>query len=328
LNCGTTLCAYSSFVCGLSGKIKKKVAMRRYSFVPIQRMRHSRPFTVRIDSTQGPLSMPPDRGYINPHVYIDYSPYFGGQSGKGLFSRREMSYGLEIINVPAYLSHFGDEPLQEQVMVLTREVFKKLVADDPDSTFIMKRVLSMVTGGYPSYFIRERDLMNFAEELNMKEQLPRSAKDFLTGGSFTTSDLQRLPSRIEFNRYDVEFKGQRGICIFPEAQYFNHNCEANVEISISYSAQQKNFVLSARTCRPIAAGEELLIHYMPDAEKLPISRYALAMRERWGFECQCSKCRRRALQGVSIWLFALLIPSMIFVRRFFKERSDFRTRSF
>eukprot|EP00331_Platyophrya_macrostoma_P000970 CAMPEP_0176405754 /NCGR_PEP_ID=MMETSP0127-20121128/509_1 /TAXON_ID=938130 /ORGANISM="Platyophrya macrostoma, Strain WH" /LENGTH=136 /DNA_ID=CAMNT_0017784839 /DNA_START=601 /DNA_END=1008 /DNA_ORIENTATION=- len=136
----------------------------------------------------------------------------------------------------------------------------------------------MAYGGF-SYFTRERDVFEFVESIRIEGTMKTGA-DYLNSGEYTTLDFQKLPLAIEFNRWEVEYRGRKGICLFPEAQYFNHQCEPNVEISISYNPSKANFYLSARACKPIKAGEELFINYMPN-NNLPLSRFSLALRKRW-----------------------------------------------
>lgn len=244
---------------------------------------------------------------------------------------REIGYDREIMKLPAFCTYIGntnEESLREQVLILTKQVFTKLVcAPQETQDYIRSRVMTLMPGGF-SYFTRERDVMDFAEEVRAPgaEGALRNGTALLMGGSFSSYDLQKLPLIIEFNRVDVEYRGLRGLCLFPEACYFTHSCEPNVELNITYDNVKSNFVLSARTVRPVRAGEELLINYMP-GNRYPLSRLAIAMKRRWGFECSCVRCRSRAI-GAAVMLFiVLIVPICILARTFVMERMENKIRA-
>ncbi|CUF65202.1 transmembrane protein, putative [Bodo saltans] len=274
-------------------------------------------------AVQGPITNSKEGTYVSTEIIVDMSQALGGQYARGMFAKRDMAYGREILNIPAFLMYIGDEPQREQVLILTKEVFSKLVLNHPDKKFIEARILTMASGGF-SYFTRERDVQEFAETVKIPNSFKTGA-DYLQAGEYGTFDLQKLPLILDFNRWDVEYRGRKGICIFPEAQYFNHQCDANVEISISYSKSKENFVLSARTIKPIQAGEELFINYLP-GNTLPLSRLSLALRKRWGFECTCVVCKSRAIGAVTVIFVAVCLPFAIFMRSVYVARMDSKQR--
>lgn len=274
-------------------------------------------------AVQGPITNSQEGTYVSTDIIVDMSQSLGGQYARGMFAKREIAYGRELLNIPAYLMYIGDEPIREQVLILTKKVFTNLVLNHPDKKFIEARILTMASGGF-SYFTRERDVMEFAESVKVPNSFKTGA-DYLQGGEYGTFDLQKLPLILDFNRWEVEYRGRKGICIFPEAQYFNHQCEANVEISISYSKSKENFVLSARTIKPVQAGEELFINYLP-GNTLPLSRLSLALRKRWGFECTCVVCKSRAIGAVTVIFVAVCLPFAIFMRSVYVARMDSKQR--
>ncbi|KAG5501370.1 hypothetical protein JKF63_03182 [Porcisia hertigi] len=284
----------------------------------------------RVSTVQGRIEVPPG-GFVTTDVKIDMNASFGGAFARGVFAEREISYGREIMNIPAYCMYIGEsdqQPLREQVLIMTKEIFSKVVHGTPqDQQYVKHRILSLMSGGF-SYFTRERDVFDFAEEVRAPgaEGAFRNGSSCLMSGEFSSYDLQKLPLIIEFNRFEVDYRGRRGICLFPEASYLNHSCEPNVELSITYNALKSNFFLSARAVRPIREGEELFINYMP-GNNLPLSRLALAMKKRWGFECSCVKCKSRAVGAVTVVFVVLLIPVMMYIRRFIVERTKEKHRS-
>ncbi|CAJ1027591.1 SET domain containing protein, putative [Leishmania lindenbergi] len=256
---------------------------------------------------------------------------FGGAFARGIFAEREIGYGREVMNLPAYCMHICEhdlQPLREQVLIMTKEIFSKVVYGTPqDQQYVKHRILSLMSGGF-SYFTRERDVFDFADEVRAPgpDGAFRNGSNCLMRGEFSSYDLQKLPLIVEFNRFEVDYRGRRGICLFPEASYLNHSCEPNVELSITYNSIKNNFFLSARAVRPIREGEELFINYMP-GNNLPLSRLALAMKKRWGFECSCVKCKSRAVGAVTVVFVVLLIPIMVYIRRFIVERTKEKHRS-
>ncbi|KPA73535.1 putative mitochondrial hypothetical protein [Leptomonas pyrrhocoris] len=284
----------------------------------------------KVSSIHGKIDPPPG-GFVTDDLKVDMNASIGGAFARGVFAAREIGYGREVMNLPAYCMYISEgekQPLREQVLILTKDIFSKVVLGSPaDQEYVKHRILSLMSGGF-SYFTRERDVFDFAEEVRAAgtEGAIRNGSNCLLGGQFSSYDLQRLPLIVEFNRFEVDYRGRRGICLFPEASYLNHSCEPNVELSITYNSAKNNFYLSARAVRPIREGEELFINYMP-GNNLPLSRLALAMKKRWGFECSCVKCKSRAVGAVTVVFVVLLIPIIVYIRRFIVERTKEKHRS-
>lgn len=284
----------------------------------------------KVSSIHGKIESPPG-GFVTEDIKIDMNASHGGAFARGVFAGREIGYGREIMNIPAYCMYISEnerQPLREQVLILTKEIFTKVVCGTAaEQEYVKHRILSLMSGGF-SYFTRERDVFDFAEEVRAPgaQGAIINGSNCLLSGQFSSYDLQKLPLIIEFNRFEVDYRGRRGICLFPEASYLNHSCEPNVELAITYNSAKNNFYLSARAVRPIREGEELFINYMP-GNNLPLSRLALAMKKRWGFECSCVKCKSRAVGAVTVIFVALLIPIIVYIRRFIVERTKEKHRS-
>ncbi|ESS65082.1 hypothetical protein TCDM_06614 [Trypanosoma cruzi Dm28c] len=286
-------------------------------------------YFARVSPVQGKID-PPKGGFVTDDVKIDMNANIGGAYARGVFACREIGYGREIMNLPAYAMYIGDseeQTLREQVLILTKEVFTKLVLGSPEEKLYIKhRVMTLMSGGF-SYFTRERDVFEFVEDVRAPgaEGVLKNGANYLLSGEFSSYDLQKLPLIIEFNRYDVEYNGRRGICLFPEAQYFNHQCEPNVEVTITYNSLKGRFFLSARTVRPVREGEELFINYMP-GNTLPLSRLALAMKKRWGFECTCVRCKSRGIGAVTMLFVVVLLPMTAYLRSVNVHRTQEKQR--
>lgn len=290
----------------------------------------SRRTFAKVSSIHGRIESPPG-GFVTDDVKIDMNASLGGAYARGVFATREIGYGREVMNLPAYCMYISEndrQSLREQVLILTKEIFSKVVCgSEADQEYVKHRILSLMSGGF-SYFTRERDVFDFAEEVRAPGSAGafRNGSNCLLSGQFSSYDLQKLPLIVEFNRFEVDYRGRRGICLFPEASYLNHSCEPNVELTITYNSAKNNFYLSARAVRPIREGEELYINYMP-GNNLPLSRLALAMKKRWGFECSCVKCKSRAVGAVTVVFVVLLIPIIVYIRRFIVERTQEKHRS-
>ncbi|RNF10176.1 hypothetical protein TraAM80_01754 [Trypanosoma rangeli] len=286
-------------------------------------------YFARVSPVQGTIESPKG-GFVTDDVKIDMNANIGGAYARGVFARREIGYGREIMNIPAYAMYIGEnenQTLREQVLILTKEVFSKLVLGSPEEKrYIKQRVMTLMSGGF-SYFTREKDVFEFVEDVRAPgpEGVLTNGANYLLSGEFSSYDLQKLPLIIEFNRYDVEYNGRRGICLFPEVQYFNHQCEPNVEVTITYNSLKGRFFLSARTVRPVREGEELFVNYMP-GNTLPLSRLALAMKKRWGFECTCVRCKSRGIGAVTMLFVIVLLPMMTYLRSINVRRTKEKQR--
>lgn len=77
-----------------------------------------------------------------------------------------------------------------------------------------------------------------------------------------------------------------GYALYPEASYFNHSCAPNVaKVRVG-----RRWVFSAE--REIGAGEECCITYLGGEEReLDVRERRARLREHWGFECMCVRCR-------------------------------------
>lgn len=271
----------------------------------------------RVSPIQGTIESPKG-GFVTDDIKIDMNASIGGAYARGVFARREIGYGREIMNIPAYVMYIGDsneEKLRDQVLTLTKEIFTRLVlGTHEEKQYIKRHVMTLMSGGF-SYFTREKDVFEFAAEVRAAgaEGALKNGSNYLLSGEFSSYDLQKLPLIIEFNRYDVEYNGRRGICLFPEAQYFNHQCDPNLEVTITYNSLKGIFFLSARTVRPVREGEELLVNYMP-GNTLPLSRLSLAMKRRWGFECTCVRCKSRGIGAVTMLFVVVMLPGVAYLR--------------
>ncbi|KAH8605660.1 hypothetical protein ERJ75_001589300 [Trypanosoma vivax] len=175
-------------------------------------------FFARVSPVHGTIRSPKG-GFVTDDVRIDTNANIGGAFARGVFSRREIGYGREIMNIPAYAMYIADntnESLRDQVLCVTRQIFTRLVLGTAEEQkYIKQRVSTLMSGGY-SYFTRERDVFAFAEEVRAPgaEGALKNGSNFLLSGEFSSYDLQKLPLIVEFNRYDVEYNGRRGICLF------------------------------------------------------------------------------------------------------------------
>jgi hypothetical protein len=155
-------------------------------------------------AVQGPITNSKEGSYVSTDVIVDMSQALGGQYARGMFAKRDLAYGRELLNLPAYLMYIGDEPQREQVLILTKELFAKLVLNHPDKKFIESRILTMASGGF-SYFTRERDVQEFAESVKVPNSFKTGA-DYLQSGEYGAFDLQKLPLILDFNRWEVNIE--------------------------------------------------------------------------------------------------------------------------
>ena len=259
-------------------------------------------------------------GYVSRDVRIQHNQVIGGQYGRAIYAKRAIPYGTEIMNLPAFAMYVGDEPVREQCIKVTEEIYRKLATNHPHKQFISERVMTLMYGG-PGFFFRERDCVDFAESIKLDESGITTGGPYLTSGEFTSSDLQKIPQIVNFNKWEVEYRGRRGICLFPEASYFNHDCDPNVDFEIRYSADKSRFIFSARTSKPVSEGEQLFISYVP-GNTLPLSRLSAKLNSRWGFECHCAKCRSRLMNAMGIIIFCVTVPSFFLMSWYLKRKGQ------
>lgn len=78
-----------------------------------------------------------------------------------------------------------------------------------------------------------------------------------------------------------------GSAMYPSASYFNHSCEPNV------LKMRQGRTIRFVTSRDIHKGEELCISYGDTDREVGERRRML--KEWWGFDCDCIRCRRELL---------------------------------
>ena len=82
-----------------------------------------------------------------------------------------------------------------------------------------------------------------------------------------------------------------GYAIYPSASYFNHSCNPNVR----KGRKGRAWVFEA--AREIAVGEECCITYLGGDERdLNVGQRRQRLRENWGFDCACVRCREEAVR--------------------------------
>jgi hypothetical protein len=258
----------------------------------------------------------PLEGFVSQDIRVNHNQRIGGQYGRAVYARRHIPYGIEIINVPAFAMYVGDEPVRHQCLKVAEEIYQKMASDHPHKPWIFSRVMTLMSGGQ-GFFFRERDCEEFADGVKLPDG--RTGLAYLHSGEFTTTELQKLPQIVNFNKWEVEYRGRKGVCLFPEATYFSHDCDPNVTIEIRYSADKNRFVLSARTCKPVNEGEQLFINYMP-GNTLPLSRLSRKMNERWGFECLCARCRSRLINAMGAIAILICIPGFFLMQMYLGYR--------
>eukprot|EP00658_Telonema_sp_P-2_P083452 TRINITY_DN9042_c0_g1_i3.p1 TRINITY_DN9042_c0_g1~~TRINITY_DN9042_c0_g1_i3.p1 ORF type:complete len:368 (+),score=69.64 TRINITY_DN9042_c0_g1_i3:56-1159(+) len=173
----------------------------------------------------------PFRGFVTTDIRIDNNTHIGGQYSRGVFATANIGYGREVMNIKPIASYVGDEPIRDQAMIIATDLFATLVNHEKSpasEAFILSRVMSMMNGGR-TFFLRERDVTTFID------RVPGGSR-YMEMGKVTVMQLQKLPQQIEFNRWEVEYRGRKGICVFPEASYFNHQCSPNVGITIMHDS--------------------------------------------------------------------------------------------
>lgn len=79
----------------------------------------------------------------------------------------------------------------------------------------------------------------------------------------------------------------RGYALVRGVALCNHSCDPNVVLEWQSRAE-----LTARACRSITAGEEVLMSYLgvEDLERLPLAQRRKKLLDGWGFVCKCARC--------------------------------------
>ena len=247
-------------------------------------------------------SMVPFQGYISPDL-VSAPIAGGGQHKRGVITTADLPYDREVIRVPAYLLHVAEGKPRHMVVPLVRTCLKRFVDDKRHASYISKRLLSLMVGGNPIFRSEDdvRDLILDVEGANL----------LFSKGLLTTLDIHRLGCAIWFNRVDVEYKGMQGLALFPEVSYFNHSCEPNVALAFSWDVETGDYVCTARTLKPVHAGDQLLIHYFPEAVDEPLSRLQRRFHTRWAFTCLCPQCRTRTVLATLCAAFILMITCFV-----------------
>lgn len=231
-------------------------------------------------------SMVPYQGYVSSDLLAAPVPG-GGQHKRGVVTQSDLPFDREVIRVPAYLLHVGDQTPKKMIPLLVRTCLKRFVDDRRHASYISKRLFTMMVGGNPIFKTEDevKDLMYDVEGANL----------LITKGLLSTLDIHRLGCALYFNRFECEYKGQKGVAIFPEISFFNHSCEPNVKLEFFWDADTGDYVCSARTMKPVHSGDQLVIHYFPDDMDLPLSRFQRKLQNRWSFTCLCPTCRTRTV---------------------------------
>ena len=125
------------------------------------------------------------------------------------------------------------------------------------------------------------------------EDLPTWAKSL----NFQPEEYNLLAARLQSNVVRHDDVNNSGLVLNPLIRLANHACDPNTDLAWAPDVQTNcacgagQFMLVAR--RDIEVGEEITYSYIGPAELYPVTadRRALLLR-RWGFECDCSLCRR------------------------------------
>ena len=124
----------------------------------------------------------------------------------------------------------------------------------------------------------DRALASFAVEL--PGLLPKAAG----GTAATAAAAARLLTCFRVNNFGVtnDLHSIIGAGCYPPAAILNHSCAPNCVLYFEGGR------LDVRTCRAIAAGEELCHSYVELCQPTVLRREAI--RTRYGFECKCARC--------------------------------------
>ena len=263
--------------------------------------------------------------YISKDIKVGNS--FG--KGRGLFAMRNLAYDKEIMRLCAFSCQGDGSSLHNQVMRCVHDTLKVLNDLIDVKCCDEKSNKSNVSSNFLVFWYYIRGVLNL---LCQKERVPIITQyeasqilkefpkldNFLSLEGNPTDVVLRIASVYEFCRFDTLYAGRNGRAIFPEASLFNHSCSPNVGIEIicpieagmlDVASPRATFGLVARTLRPIDAGEELFVTYLSDSSR-PISLQQEYLKQRWHFECDCSKCRAR--QTSSTFVVVVISMSLVY----------------
>ena len=249
-------------------------------------------------------TLTPLQGYCTPDIHCkECQEVTASFTRRGVFAKRDMPYDRLIMRCPAVTYYVGDEPVKEQCKEMLRWVLTKLTmeldqTDQPFTEYINHRVRNMMPG-HATVFMSEDEVIRFLIEIPKGMQLIK--REVLT-----TKDIHALAMQIEMNRFAMNYDGRNGVALFPEASMFNHQCTPNVELTFHMN-MNKEYVVEARVCAPIAKGDQLFVNYIPGND-LPITRLSMALRDRWGFECACAECKSRIMCATFFLFFFCMVP--------------------
>jgi hypothetical protein len=271
-------------------------------------------------------SLTPWLGFVSPDIECrEANEVTSGRSRRGLFAKTTMHYDKVLMRFPALTYYVGDEQMQEQCREMTRWVLTKMAAeldedDKPFTAYVQHRLRNLQPGSHV-VFASEEDVVRFMTEIPKGNQLVK--REVLT-----TKDVHNLAMQIEWNRFHMLYDGRNGVALFPEAAIFNHTCEPNVELTFQMNLN-KEYVVEARALKPIMKGDQLFVNYIP-SNTLPLSRFAMAMRDRWGFECQCAECKSRVLCATAFIAVFVMLPILgpIFYFTISRQTSNARKAGF
>ena len=112
--------------------------------------------------------------------------------------------------------------------------------------------------------------------------------------SITPEACQILINAASHNSFGIRSGGEDGdeylgYALYPDASYFNHSCSPNV------AKTRVGDVWEFRASKDIDAGNECCITYLGGDEKeLNVEQRRQRLKEHWGFECMCVRCKEES----------------------------------